>query len=579
MKSRKSPLLLWRVVPFLAVLALMVVTLPSYNGTPTAGAAGNNGSSPAGVLTADVVAQVAVTVNGPWQEFSFGSTAVDAAGCFPVDPAGTGCVPSSGGNSVFAGPPAWKFTAPPGGATLVVADAFCRGDRFNVKDFSVSIGTTSAVAVGACGSDDPDITSADPTFSSAAIALAPGNHSITIRPTVSPFGGGAAYFRLTSTCTESPIDPSSVSPLIFPGESTDVGKCITLPPNPAFAPSATGASAAGSDNGNSGTPGASAQAAVPVGGTTWSEFRFTDTSTDATACPFCTPSSGGNSQDAGDPPWTFVAPPIGAVLFVTDAFCKGDEFEVFDFGSSIGTTSAVATEAGCAGVSDPTIAIADPEYSSGGFVMAPGPHSITIRPTESPFLGGAAYFIIQEVPVAKEHKKITVPEGFLTGGGQINDGAKGKNQKKISFGGNVGFLGDGSLIGHWNTILHNVGGTSLDNAKFHSTSIESLQFANDGGAGPNPPPANANVAQFTAVGRLKIGNGIWVNGYRLTVCLADRGEPGSNDSIRLILTDPGGTVVYTSSTSDNFGQPSTAGGCVTNKLDSGNLQIHSGLKS
>jgi hypothetical protein len=176
-----------------------------------------------------------------------------------------------------------------------------------------------------------------------------------------------------------------------------------------------------------------------------------------------------------------------------------------------------------------------------------------------------------------EHKIIHVPEGFLTGGGQIDTG-KGPTAKSISFGGNVGFLADFSLVGQWQTNFHNVSVDSLDKARFHSTAITALQFFDDGGAGPNPPPANANVALFTATGRL---NG--EDGWTLDVCLADRGEPGrQNDSIRVALTNPGGVLVYDSRGSEDFvsEDPGGQGGVCDSrhKLDAGNFQIHSGVK-
>jgi hypothetical protein len=176
-----------------------------------------------------------------------------------------------------------------------------------------------------------------------------------------------------------------------------------------------------------------------------------------------------------------------------------------------------------------------------------------------------------------EHKIIHVPEGFLTGGGQIDTG-KGPSPKSISFGGNVGFLADFSLVGQWQTNFHNVSVDSLDKARFHSTSITALQFFHDGGAGPNPPPANANVGLFTAMGRL---NG--EDGWMLEVCLADRGEPGrQNDSIRVRLTNPGGVVMYDSRGSTDFvsEDPGGQGGVCDSrhKLDAGNFQIHSGVK-
>ena len=178
---------------------------------------------------------------------------------------------------------------------------------------------------------------------------------------------------------------------------------------------------------------------------------------------------------------------------------------------------------------------------------------------------------------AAEHKVIKVPEGFLTGGGQIDTG-KGPNALGISFGGNVGFLADFSLVGQWQTNFHNVSVDGLDKARFHSTAITALQFFQDGGPGPYPPPANANVGSFTATGRL---NG--EDGWTLDVCLADRGEPGrQNDSIRVALTNPGGVLVYDSRGSTDFASedPGGQGGVCDSrhKLDSGNFQIHSGVK-
>src|SRR6266508_3953532 len=84
---------------------------------------------------------------------------------------------------------------------------------------------------------------------------------------------------------------------------------------------------------------------VPVGGL-WQEFHFAGTGSFATACGSCVPSSAGNSQFAPAPPWTFNLGGPGT-LTVTDAFVRGDVFEAFDFGVSLGTTSAVPTDAGC----------------------------------------------------------------------------------------------------------------------------------------------------------------------------------------------------------------------------------------
>jgi len=137
-----------------------------------------------------------VVISGPWNEFSFSATGSFAKGCAPADSGGPGCSPSSAGNSHFASAPPWTFVAPSDGVTLTVTDAFLKGDSFEIFDSGVSIGTTSAVAAsGACGSD-PAVCVSDPTVSHGVFQLGPGAHSITIKAQNSPFGAGAAYFRV-----------------------------------------------------------------------------------------------------------------------------------------------------------------------------------------------------------------------------------------------------------------------------------------------------------------------------------------------------------------------------------------------
>jgi hypothetical protein len=134
---------------------------------------------------------------------------------------------------------------------------------------------------------------------------------------------------------------------------------------------------------------------VPVGGL-WQEFHFLGTGSFADACGPCIPSSAGNSQFVGAPPWTFNIGGPGT-LTVTDAFLRGDVFEVFDFGVSLATTSAVPTDAGCSS-SDPVVCLG--VNSSRVYALAPGPHSITIQMVASPYGSGAAYFLPQARPFA-----------------------------------------------------------------------------------------------------------------------------------------------------------------------------------
>jgi hypothetical protein len=139
----------------------------------------------------------AIVTGGPWNEFSFTTAGSSAKGCAPADPAGLGCSPSSAGNSHFVGAPPWTFVAPSDGAALIVTDAFEKGDIFEVFDNGNPIGSTSSVPKSntSCGSN-PEPCSTIPTVSHHIFNLAPGSHSITIKATMSPFQGGAAYFRI-----------------------------------------------------------------------------------------------------------------------------------------------------------------------------------------------------------------------------------------------------------------------------------------------------------------------------------------------------------------------------------------------
>jgi hypothetical protein len=151
-------------------------------------------------------------------------------------------------------------------------------------------------------------------------------------------------------------------------------------------------------------------AVAPAGpitpGGPWNEFSFTGAGSFAKGCApadpgglGCAPSSAGNSHFVGAPPWTFVAPSDGATLTVTDAFLRGDTFQVLDIGNPIGSTSAVPTNATSCG-SDPVPCLADPTVSHGVFNLGPGAHSITIKALASPFQTGAAYF---RVDLKRDH--------------------------------------------------------------------------------------------------------------------------------------------------------------------------------
>ncbi|MEA2024623.1 MAG: hypothetical protein U9N79_10115, partial [Actinomycetota bacterium] len=150
-----------------------------------------------------------------------------------------------------------------------------------------------------------------------------------------------------------------------------------------------------------------------------------------------------------------------------------------------------------------------------------------------------------------EYKTIKVPEGFLTGGGQI-----GKAKTAQNFGGNVGFLDDFSIVGQWQ---FRDGATKLN---MHSLSIDYLQFYMIGGDPADPPTANANAAEFGGTARVKDGKAKWIDTCTFNAWAEDHGEPDVADAFWIYI-DCGTDGIW------DYGH---------DVLDTGNLQIHSGYK-
>jgi hypothetical protein len=143
---------------------------------------------------------------GEWLEFGFTEAGVGATGCSPDDPAGNFCTPSSGTLTSFLDAPAWTFTAPATGATLLMTDAFESGDQFEVLDFGVPIALTSVPAAQGlvdCG-DDPVPCIATSGISTLVQALAAGDHSLTIAALQAPSGGGSGYLRIDAATAPVP---------------------------------------------------------------------------------------------------------------------------------------------------------------------------------------------------------------------------------------------------------------------------------------------------------------------------------------------------------------------------------------
>ena len=139
---------------------------------------------------------------------------------------------------------------------------------------------------------------------------------------------------------------------------------------------------------------ASGARAAPITDNQWYQFEFEGT---AGAPLESGAGSGVLGMPAPDVPWTItLATPM--LLIVTDCCVQGDEFEFFDFGGSIGSTSAVALNVDHTCGTSEIACLADPLMSHGAFLLAAGDHSLTGIVADSVPGNGSGYFIIQQVP-------------------------------------------------------------------------------------------------------------------------------------------------------------------------------------
>jgi PEP-CTERM motif len=145
------------------------------------------------LMGAGVGAYAGPIAPGTFMQFAFGEVGSLATGCDPADPAGPFCVPSFGTPTLPLDAPPWTFLAPLAGAFLTITDVFESGDIFEIFDFGVSLGLTSASIAGSDCGDDPVPCLADPTMSHAVFLLLAGQHSITIRTAAAPSGSGTGY--------------------------------------------------------------------------------------------------------------------------------------------------------------------------------------------------------------------------------------------------------------------------------------------------------------------------------------------------------------------------------------------------
>lgn len=136
--------------------------------------------------------------------------------------------------------------------------------------------------------------------------------------------------------------------------------------------------------------------AAAVNTNTWYLFGFGGDGSALVSGVGFVPGTNPPTTDAPDGPWTFTLTKK-SVLHVQDMFLSGDRFEIFNFGSSLGLTSAPVQGSDCD--SDLSCAIADANFSSGKFMLGAGSYSITGIVTDSPFGAGAGAFQVSAVPV------------------------------------------------------------------------------------------------------------------------------------------------------------------------------------
>ncbi len=118
-----------------------------------------------------------------------------------------------------------------------------------------------------------------------------------------------------------------------------------------------------------------AASATPIVIDQWYEFGFFGGGGDPLASGAGT-TPGLLSIQVGAPAWTFTCA-SACTLVVTDGFLAVDQFELFDSGSSLGSTSAPTGGSGHSCSNNEVACLADPLMSHGSFLLAAGDHTIT----------------------------------------------------------------------------------------------------------------------------------------------------------------------------------------------------------
>lgn len=88
---------------------------------------------------------------------------------------------------------------------------------------------------------------------------------------------------------------------------------------------------------------------------------------------------------------------------ITDIYCTGDIFLVFNSGVPLGQTSIPEVAPTCLNTtSDPEVALANPAYSSGSGPLPSGYYNLTITAVVSPWTAGSGAIRFQPNPSSSE---------------------------------------------------------------------------------------------------------------------------------------------------------------------------------
>ncbi|HEU4629664.1 MAG TPA: PEP-CTERM sorting domain-containing protein [Gemmatimonadaceae bacterium] len=133
----------------------------------------------------------------------------------------------------------------------------------------------------------------------------------------------------------------------------------------------------------------SAEAQTPLVDGAWTTFSF-----------------GGVGAGASGQPFTYTA---SSRFFVTvlDGFSSGDQFQLLDGATPIGTSTAPTDGSYC---SSPAECLASSAFSRGTFLLDPGTYSFNVNVTASPFGSGGAYIGINVSDALASTATSTVPE-------------------------------------------------------------------------------------------------------------------------------------------------------------------------